>query len=422
MRLLILGGGKGQLSLIKKAKKMGHEVVVSDYYDDAPGKEIADFSSMSSTFDAAANIEVAKKFKVDGVLTAGTDQPVYTAAQVAEHCLLPQAIATETAKAVTNKKNMKNIFSKNKIPTVNYKIIKKDFLKSELKKLSAPYVVKPLDSQGQRGVFKLNSFKEIKEKFNEVLSFSREEEILVEEYYPSAEITVSGWVSDGSSKLLTVTDRLRFEENIHIGICSSHLFPSKYLKKYYLKIKKLSQKIVSDFKIENGPIYFQFLIGREGIKVNEIACRIGGAYEGDFMPALTGVDIFKMMIQLAAGNKVETKILDNYKIEDNKKHLSSQLFFAKAGKIKEITDLSKIEKMPGILKIGINYSSGEIIPDIENATARAGYFIVIANSKKELKARVSSVYNQLQILDQKANNLILREIGEKFKSFFNPGV
>ena len=84
MRLLILGGSSGQLSLINKAKELGHEVVVADYYPDAPGKKIADFSSESSTFDFEANLKTARKYKVEGVLTSGTDQPVYTAAQVAE--------------------------------------------------------------------------------------------------------------------------------------------------------------------------------------------------------------------------------------------------------------------------------------------------------------------------------------------------
>ena len=422
MRLLILGGGSGQISLIKKAKEMGFEVVVSDYYLDAPGKKIADFSSTSSTFDSEANIETAKEYDIDGVLTAGTDQPVYTAARVGEELLLPQYISSKTAKSVTNKKIMKKIFSKNEIPTVKYKIINNNFSNSELNQLSAPYVVKPLDSQGQRGVFKLDSIKEIREKFNEVLSFSRENEILIEEYYHSAEITVSGWVVNGSSKLLTVTDRLRFEENIHIGICSSHLFPSRYLEKYNFEIKKLSQKIVNDFNIKNGPIYFQFLIGDQGIKVNEIACRIGGAYEGDFMPFLTGVDILKMMVQLAAGNEVNIEPLENYKLKNNKQHLSSQLFFARSGEIKKMTASSEIEKLPGVLKAGFNFDLGEVIPDIENATARAGYFIVIADSKNELRERVSYVYNKLKILDERGNNLVLREIGENFKSLFNSGV
>lgn len=414
MKLLILGGGSGQLSLIKKAKKMGYQLVVSDYYSDAPGKKIADFASESSTFDIKANIKTAKDYKVDGILTSGTDQPVYTAAVVSKELNLNQYISVETAKAVTNKKVMKNKFSAADIPTVKYKILGKNFSEQELKDFNKPFVVKPLDSQGQRGVFKLNSIAEIREKFNEVLSFSREEEILVEEYYDSDEITVSGWVVDGRSKLLTVTDRLNFEKDIHIGICSSHLFPSKHLKDYHSEIEKLSQKIVKKFKIKNGPLYFQFLIGQEGIKVNEIACRIGGAYEGDFMPKLTGVDILKMMVDLAAGQKVDKSALNNYYLEKNSKYLSSQLFFAGSGRIKKLSSETDILKLPGVLKAGLNYQQGDRISGIENATARAGYFIVMAANKKQLKRRVAAVYDELKIIDQQGKNIVLREIGEKF--------
>ncbi|ADO77557.1 ATP-grasp domain-containing protein [Halanaerobium praevalens] len=414
MRLLILGGGSSQLSLIKKAKKMGHQVVVADYYPDAPGKKIADFSSLSSTFNPEANLKTALKYQVDGVLTSGTDQPVYTAAYVAEKLNLKPYLKIETAKAVTNKKIMKNKFLSSGIPTVNFKIIKKNFFDSELKDLNSPYVVKPLDSQGQRGVFKLNSIAQIREKFEEVLSFSREEEILVEEYYLSDEITVSGWVKNGETHLLTVTDRLNFESDIHLGICSSHLFPSKYLQDYFREIKALSQKIVREFKLKNGPLYFQFLIGKKGIMVNEIAVRIGGAYEGDFMPVLTGVDILAMMVNLAAGHKIEADKINNYSLSANKNHLSVQLFFAGPGQIKKISDLSDLLTLPGVLKADFNYKLGDQIPKIENATARAGYFIVKAKNKEQLKARVKKIYNKLKIIDQNGKNLVLRKIGENF--------
>ena len=414
MRLLILGGGSGQLSLIKKAKKMKHEVVVSDYYSDAPGKKIADFASTSSTFDFEANLKTARKYKVDGILTSGTDQPVFTAAQVADKLSLNQYLSVETAKAVTNKKVMKNKFSAAGIPTVKYKILTPDFAVQKLADFKRPFVVKPLDSQGQRGVFKLHSTAKIREKFKEVLSFSREDQILVEEYYKSDEITISGWVIDGRAKILTVTDRLRFEEDIHIGICSSHLFPSKYLKDYFSEIKNLTQKIVDEFEIETGPLYFQFLIGDQGIKVNEIACRIGGAYEGDFMPELTGVDILEMMVKLSADQEVDQTALENYSLSDNDNYLSSQLFFAGPGEIKKITAISKLLKLPGVLNAGLNYEVGDRISEIENATARAGYFIVMAENKKQLQKRAAGVYDNLKIINQNGKNIVLRKIGENF--------
>src|SRR5690554_5223048 len=103
MKLLILGGGSGQLSAIKKAKDKGHEVIVSDYYEDAPGKFFAAYGETVSTFDIEGNIKVGEKYNIDGVMTVGTDQPVYTAAKVAESLALPFFISLQTAKAVTNK-------------------------------------------------------------------------------------------------------------------------------------------------------------------------------------------------------------------------------------------------------------------------------------------------------------------------------
>jgi formate-dependent phosphoribosylglycinamide formyltransferase (GAR transformylase) len=181
MKLLILGGSNAQLNAVKRAKDMGHTVIVSDYYEDAPAKGISDFAELVSTFDIYKNIEVAEKYKVDGVLTLGTDQPVYTAARIADALGLPSFLDIETAKAVTNKRVMKGIFQANDIPTANFRIIAKGFTEEQLEGLRFPVVVKPLDSQGQRGVYKLDSITEISTIFDEILSFSSEKEILVEE-------------------------------------------------------------------------------------------------------------------------------------------------------------------------------------------------------------------------------------------------
>ncbi|QTL98946.1 ATP-grasp domain-containing protein [Iocasia frigidifontis] len=412
MRLLILGGGSGQLAAIKKAKEKGHEVIVSDYYEDAPGKSYADYGETVSTFDIRGNIAVGRKYNIDGVMTSGTDQPVYTAAEVASSLNLPFFLSLQTAKAVTNKRDMKNNFRKYNIPTVKFKILAKNFSAVELDGFDFPVVIKPLDNQGQRGVFKLNSLTEIRDKFLEVLEFSQEEEILLEEYYDSKEITVSGWVHKGQLYILTVTDRIRYGNSLHIGVCTAHIFPSSFLRGYYQEIMVISQKIVQSFKIKNGPIYFQMLIGDEGIKVNEIACRIGGAYEGDFMPHLTGVDILDLMVDLSLADDLKIKHLQDYKLLNNKKWLSVQLFFARPGRISRMSSVDELTGLPCVMQAGFNFSHGDRIGKIENATERAGYFIVEGKNRAGLKENISRVYNQLKICDSSGRNLVMRELGE----------
>ncbi|HKL42260.1 MAG TPA: ATP-grasp domain-containing protein [Clostridia bacterium] len=412
MRLLILGGGRAQLSAIKKTKELGHQVIVSDYLKDAPGRPLADHAELVSTFDIKDNIRVGQNYDIDGVITIGTDQPVYTAAAVADKLNLNTFIDKTTAKAVTNKRVMKNIFKKNNIPTAQFKIIDKNFKKKELKDIHFPAVIKPLDSQGQRGVFRINSIEEVSLYFKDVLEFSREDEILIEEYYESDEITISGWVEQGKTNILTITDRITYEQARHIGICTAHIFPSRYLHNYFREIENISKKIVRFFNIKNGPIYFQFLVGEKGIKVNEIACRIGGAYEADFIPLITGVDILKMVIRAALGQSIDLKQLNNYNILNNDNWLSVQLFFAKRGKVQSIGNIDEIKKMDDLIKIELNYEVGDTISKIQNATARAGYFIIKGVSRHQLKENIRKVYDNLLINNEKGENLVLRQAGE----------
>lgn len=412
MKLLVLGGSNVQLNAVKRAKEKGHTVIVSDYYEDAPAKRLSDYGEPASTFDVEANIETAVRYAVDGVMTLGTDQPVYTAARVAEECGLPSPISVGTAKAATNKKVMKGIFTDNGIPTVNYRIIGKDFCDREIEGIRFPVVVKPLDSQGQRGVYKLDSMAGIRAVFSQVLSFSREKEILIEEYYPSDEITISGWVHNRRLYLLTVTDRICYNNYPHIGICIAHNFPSRFLSEYHCEIKQISERIVNAFDIPEGPVYFQMLIGDQGIKVNEIACRIGGAYEDVFIPLVTGIDILNMLIEASLGGSYDTTALKGYSLSENKKPVTVQMIFAEPCTIKSMNDMDKLRQLPGVVQARYNFKPGYTIRNIENATARAGYVIITGDSPDAVKENTRRVYDTLEIRDDAGQNRIINSFGK----------
>lgn len=408
MKLLVLGGGNNQINAIKRSKDKGITTIVSDYYNDAPGKETCDYGELVSTFDVEENIKVAQKYDIDGIMTLGTDQPIYTVAKVANELELPSFLSVDTARAVTNKRVMKKLFTDNKIPTVNYVLIDKNFKESELKSLKFPVVIKPVDSQGQRGIYKLNSIDEIREKIEDTLSYSREDVVLVEEYYESEEITVSGWVEGGNTHIILVTDRVTFTSKKHIGICLAHDFPSKHLNNYYKDINNITKQIVNAFKIEDGPIYFQMLIGNDGVKVNEVACRIGGAYEDELIPLLTGIDILDMVIDYSLGKEIDYTVLNGYHILQNNKKASVQLFFASPGKIKFLSDLQEIKSLPGVITANFNYKVGDELKEIINATARAGYMIILGEDEESLANNVNRAYKNLKINDSNDNNLVIQ--------------
>ncbi|WZL71641.1 ATP-grasp domain-containing protein [Clostridiaceae bacterium 35-E11] len=408
MKILILGGSNSQLNAILRAKSKGHTVIVADYYEDAPGKAFSDYSENISTFDIEGNIQLAHKYNIDGVMTIGTDQPVYTVTEVARALKLPALIDVDTAKAVTNKKLMKKIFSENEIPTVKYKLIREDFRDQELEDINFPVVIKPVDSQGQRGVYKLDIIEDIREVFQDVLSYSREKEILVEEFYPSDEITVSGWVDDGEVYMISIVDRISHNHYPHIGVCIRHHFPSKYMQNYFDEIVTITKKIVACFHIEHGPIYFQMLLGDKGIKVNEIACRIGGAYEDQYLNKVTGIDMLDMLIDATLGKEVDCRRLKDFDLYSMQHKISVEMFFARPCTIHSLTDINEIKKLPGVIQAQHNFKLGDCIKEMTNATQRAGYMIIEGKNEAILRENIQRAYGRLGIYNAHGENMIFR--------------
>ncbi|MBN2285531.1 MAG: ATP-grasp domain-containing protein [Tissierellales bacterium] len=405
MKFIVLGGGNCQLSLIKGLKKRGHEVILVDYLPNPIGKKIADFHETVSTFDVEGICSVVKKYNVAGIFTAGTDQPVLAGALASEKHGLSYYIPSSKAKELTHKRFMKDIFVKHHIPTVKHRYLQRDFSFADISGLQFPAVIKPFDSQGQRGVLKVNRPEDLRVMIGETFSFTEESEILIEEFYPNDEITVSGWVIEGHTHILSVTDRITYDTEPHIGICTAHHFPSKYYALHKTKIVELTKKIVSAFDIKSGPIYFQMLVGINGILVNETAARIGGAFEDVFINYLTGVDLHDLLINDVL--KVKNHLLhDNY-MDVTHQSLSVELFFARPGKIKSIKGINQMIQDNIIIDGAFNFLPGEIIGEIKNATERAGHFIVSANNIDELYSKLKYAYSNIEILDMEGHNLVI---------------
>lgn len=407
MKILILGGGPSQVNAIKRAREAGHTVIVTDYYEDAPGRAMAHYSETVSTFDIPGNIAAAKKYGVDGVLTLGTDQPVYTTARVAQELGLPSFITVSTALAVTNKRVMKTALREKGLSTAKFIFLKQDFSSAELEDFEFPLVIKPVDSQGQRGVFKLKSLEELRKYLPLSLRYSREDVILAEEFYENGEITVSGWVDEGVARIITVTDRLSFQIGPHLGISHGHRFPSRFLQSHYREIKDLTQAAAETLDITAGPIYFQFLVGNEGVKVNEVSCRLGGAYEDELLPAVTGIDILGLLLEGSLGRNLDLTLLRRYEVLDNPFTAAVPLIFARPGRIKILADTREITALPGVVQARFSVVPGQILPEISNATQRVGYMIITAADQETLRQRVQTAMAACRILDDDGNNLVI---------------
>lgn len=403
--LMLLGGSNGQLSAARRIKSMGHQVILADYYKDPPAVAVCDAHAQVSTFDAEACIQAAKEYGVNGVLTLGTDQPVYTAALVSKALGLPSPISVETAIKATNKRAMKEAFLRCGVPCVPFAFLKEGQAPETLSALTAPLVVKPLDSQGQRGIFKVSSPEEAVSRLPETLSFSREKEALAESFYPSDEVTLSCFVWEGRVYPLTLTDRQLMDDPVHIGVCAAHRYPSIHADREK-EISKIASLVARALGVTAGPLYIQLLVGKDGILVNEAACRIGGAFEDAFIPYVTGFDILDAAIRLALGESPDLSVLHHPPAGNGSTQVSVQMLFCRPGQIASMTLLEQVRQMPGVLTAGYNYGVGSTLPALQNATARFGH-CVLATRCGDMAEKVEALYRFLRVTDPAGNNLII---------------
>jgi phosphoribosylaminoimidazole carboxylase (NCAIR synthetase) len=417
--ILVVGGGKGQLGLVHRCREKGLRVAVSDRDPDAPALPLADYFLKADTFDPAGSVMAVKTaagrgIRIDGAATAGTDQPVLTVARIADAFSLPGALPPDTALAVTNKRVMKQRLTALGLPVLPWQLIgeaDRGGMGTVPPDAFFPAVLKPVDSQGQRGIFLVKSREELFRYLPRTLACSREERAMVEPCYPSGEVTFSGWVHRGILYPLLLTDRATMQSGVHIGICPAHRYPSRYLASHGEAVTGICSDFVSGFGIREGAVYVQLLVGEAGLVINEVACRIGGAYEEVLIPRLAGVKLLDLQIELALeGTLSPGSIASLEKAADAwppEGFASVILAFAREGKIAECGRREDLCGIPGVIAADYLLNAGAEPGKIENSTGRAAWAVIAGSGREEVNSSVHRLYDTLELISDTGENLLM---------------
>lgn len=309
-KILLLGGSAQQVIAIETAKKLGYYTVLCDYLPDNPGQYSADKFYLESTTDKDAILKVAKGENIDGVLAYASDPAAPTAAYVAEKMGLP-GNPYESVEILCNKDKFREFLSENGFNTPKAKgyssveEAKKDLLNGFYK---FPVIVKPIDSSGSKGVSSISTSKDMVEKLNYAMSFSRGHRIIVEEFVEKFGYQVAG---DG----LSINGKLifRYFANDHfnpkcvnpfVPIAAS--FPYNMPNDIHDKIHSEIQRLLTLLHMKTCTYNFDMRIDKDyNVYLMEIAPRDGGNYIPQVIKYATGVDLVECSVKAAMGESIE---------------------------------------------------------------------------------------------------------------------
>lgn len=305
-RILILGAGNAQIDAIEYCKSHGYEVVGCSYTTVDCGIPHLDYFEQVDIKSIEGVSELAKKYDVTAVYSVGSDLAMPTAMRVSEELGLPHFISSETAAICHAKHMMRQTLGNDFDGNAAFMVC--STLEEALKYNDFPGMMKPVDSQGQRGCFKVESKKDIEENFATSLDFSFEGKVIIEQFVDGPEVSVNAYMQDGEMKFALVSDRYAFDEYPG-GIIKEHIVPSSYAKgEVREKTLDLAKRVANKVGITEGPCYFQIKLDKGTHPVIlEVTPRFDGCHMWNLIKHYCGVDLLDAcFMHLLENHKVLT--------------------------------------------------------------------------------------------------------------------
>lgn len=393
-KLMILGASILQLPSIEKALAMGLQVVAVDMNPNAVGMKLPGvIPEVVSTIDIPAVVAVAKKHNIDGVMTLASDMPMRSVAAVAKELNLV-GVTDDTALKATNKAVMRQALQEASVPVPKFfKVSTKDEYDAAVSNFTVPFIVKPADNSGSRGIFKiadLTCTECIEDAYNYSKQYSRNGDVVVEEYMSGPEVSVETLTVNGECHVIQITDKITTGAPHFVEM--GHTQPTRLPGDIPAKIAEVAKAANKAIGITNGPSHTEIIVTSEGPKIVELGARLGGdCITTHLVPLSTGVNMVECCIKIALGEKPDIEAKYN-------KGSAIRYIHQHAGLVTEIKGISIAEAIPGVQQVSIVHGVGETITEIDSSTARMGFVIAQGNDADDAERICESARDTLNIM------------------------
>lgn len=406
---LVLGAIAPFCDLVKDMEELQISPIVCDYYADAPAKKMGYPAFDISTTDFDQVIKLAKEYNVDGIVSAFSDRNLEITYRVAEELKLPQLYNMEIINLVTDKLAMKDFFEKMGLPVIKYRILDKDFEDKNLDGIDFPVVTKPIDAYGSKGIFVCENVEDIRKMFDKTTAEAEKykDKIIIEEFYPVDEISVTAWVKEGKSYITCIYDVIKnYEPSIELATVA---FPSKYTDANIKQINALLDKIITACDIKEGPITLQCFIGDKGIKVSELLFRLAGNSPYLYGTYIGGPNIAKMLLQYYVGDEINYQNLESFiPYECGSMYYDIQVFSMNKGKITYDFDETEIKKrIKECVDIRLYHESGDELINVPSTGKLYARLIckLDSYSKESYYELLEKLRNNIMLIDESGANV-----------------
>jgi biotin carboxylase len=396
--VLFVGAGRHQRRAIEQARARGLRVAAVDRNGDAPGLASADIAEVVDFTSVDEIVDVALREGVDGVLTVSADRAVPVVAAVAEKLALP-GIGTQTARLLTHKRAMRDALEASGLPQPPHASLRSHAdIDDALAVVSFPAVLKPVDSGGQRAVFRIETREELERDLADAIEESPTGEALLERFVDGIELNGIVIARGGEPVPITLSDRLR-PPGVGFGVGWIHVYPASIPPEQLRLAEEVAVESVRALGLRDAIAFPQLIASPDGsVAVVEVAARIPGGQMADLVRHAVGVDLVDVALRQALGEDVP----DEVALPRFTQPLAIRFFTAQpgplpTGEVTRIGNLDAVLASDGVVQADTYLQIGETIRPVRRDGDRRGYVIAVADTPDEALSRAELAATRLEV-------------------------
>ncbi len=393
-KVLLLGGSRYLLPVIKACHELGYYVITCDYLPDNIAHKYSDEYHNISIIDKEAVLELAKELKVDGVMSFACDPGVVMAAYVAETLGLPTH-PYASVQILQNKALFRQFLTDNgfNVPKAKGYTDPNEALK-DVDFFTWPVIVKPTDSAGSKGVTRVDTPEKLEESITYALSFSHSNEFIIEEFIEKkGDSSDTDCFSVDGELVYASFNNQKFDEKADNPYTpAAYTWPSEMSKEGQIELRAELQRLMKLLNLQTSIYNVETREGMNGKPyIMEVSPRGGGNRLAEVLEYATGAQLIKNAIRAAVGDPV----IPMQDPEYNGYWAEIILHADKDGRFEELALSEEIK--PYVHEIDLWVNQGDEVHAFTAANYAIGTLVLRFDNQETMNKMVNDIYDNIKV-------------------------
>lgn len=306
-KLMLLGGIRYLLPVIKAAHEQGYYVITADYLPDNIAHKYSDEYVNVSIVDKEAVLKVAQEKQIDGIMSFGVDPGVVAASYVQNKMGLPSFGPFESVEILQNKDKFRAFLTENgfNVPWA-FGFADKDEAWLSRDKFSYPLIVKPTDSAGSKGCTRVDSEEKLMSAIEYAFKYTIGGHIIIEEFLEKKGCSsdTDSYAQDGKLKFVSFSAQRFDSKATNPYTPAAYSWPSTFTKEEEEYLTKEIQRLITLLGMKTSVFNIETRVSPNNKPyIMELTPRGGGNRLCEMLRYATGVDMITAITRAMVGDE-----------------------------------------------------------------------------------------------------------------------